>query len=398
MAEGTFAASYNALNQPEWFWSGNVNGGFMSFGYDPLGRCVKRWTGGAADPAANPATYFYYDGTSLIQEGSSASTISQVYMLGNHVDDIVADFAVANNQWTYHSADARGHGMFLTDGNGALAEQYEYDAFGYPHCYSVTNGWTTDLPYSSFGNRFLFTGREWLSELKLYDYRARLYNPELGRFMQPDPKEFAAGDYNLYRYCHNDPVNRTDPTGLRDWIWDEQKYIVGRSDLSANVRLGIDQLQQKIDSIQRAEAKEEGKKDSGKGDAGQTGQKRATIKRFELDHGIALNLGIYRSTSIYWLYLVRDGRGRPISNTHFDEKVTYSDSRHWYYSFRLEGGSETDRMGRMTDNYRQNFYWPDGKVTLTQTILNPALGEARFKTTMHADGSYTGDIQEATFH
>ena len=43
-----------------------------------------------------------------------------------------------------------------------------------------------------------------------------MYQPELGRFLQPDPKEFAAGDYNLYRYCHNDPVNRSDPFGLID--------------------------------------------------------------------------------------------------------------------------------------------------------------------------------------
>ena len=43
-----------------------------------------------------------------------------------------------------------------------------------------------------------------------------MYQPELGRFLQPDPKHFAAGDYNLYRYCHNDPVNRSDPTGLID--------------------------------------------------------------------------------------------------------------------------------------------------------------------------------------
>src|SRR3977135_1305950 len=40
-----------------------------------------------------------------------------------------------------------------------------------------------------------------------------MYPPELGRFLQPDPKEFAAGDYNLYRYCHNDPINKTDPFG-----------------------------------------------------------------------------------------------------------------------------------------------------------------------------------------
>ena len=62
--------------------------------------------------------------------------------------------------------------------------------------------------------RFLFTGREWLKDLKLYDYRNRMYQPELGRFLQPDPKHFTAGDYNLYRYCHNDPINRSDPMGL----------------------------------------------------------------------------------------------------------------------------------------------------------------------------------------
>jgi uncharacterized protein RhaS with RHS repeats len=71
--------------------------------------------------------------------------------------------------------------------------------------------------------------------MRVYDYRARLYQPELGRFLQPDPVEFAASDYNLYRYCHNDPVNRTDPTGLQDdtcqltscgkgdWDWDNGK-------------------------------------------------------------------------------------------------------------------------------------------------------------------------------
>jgi uncharacterized protein RhaS with RHS repeats len=61
--------------------------------------------------------------------------------------------------------------------------------------------------------------------LRIYDYRNRIYQPELGRFLQPDPKEFEAGDYNLYRYCHNDPVNSSDPMGL--WVdrtWDRLMY------------------------------------------------------------------------------------------------------------------------------------------------------------------------------
>jgi len=103
--------------------------------------------------------------------------------------------------------------MLLTDSSGNLVEQYEYDAFGQPYFFDTSGQSRTS---SGYGNRFLFTGREYLSDLKLYDFRNRMYQPEIGRFMQPDPKEFAAGDYNLYRYCHNDPVNRSDPTGLQD--------------------------------------------------------------------------------------------------------------------------------------------------------------------------------------
>ena len=110
-----------------------------------------------------------------------------------------------------HHYDARGHCILLTGPSGNVIEQYEYDAFGKPYFYNPGGG---VLNGSSYGNRFLFTGREWLSDLKLYDYRARMYQPELGRFLQPDPKQFAAGDYNLYRYCHNDPVNKSDPMGL----------------------------------------------------------------------------------------------------------------------------------------------------------------------------------------
>jgi RHS repeat-associated protein len=126
------------------------------------------------------------------------------------VDEMVAQITPGNN-WRYFQYDARGHCTLQTDGSGDIMEQYDYDAFGFPYFY---DRWGNTIGSSTWGNRFLFTGPEWISELRTYDFRNRMYQPELGRFMQPDPKQFAAGDYNLYRYCHNDPVNRSDPMGL----------------------------------------------------------------------------------------------------------------------------------------------------------------------------------------
>jgi RHS repeat-associated protein len=113
-----------------------------------------------------------------------------------------------------------------------LLEQYEYDAFGFPYFHSATGAKQGPQLY---GNRFLFAGREWLGELRLYDYRNRMYQPELGRFLQPDPKQFAAGDYNLYRYCHNDPVNKSDPLGLDPMVVDQETDRLAHDGLSLSL-------------------------------------------------------------------------------------------------------------------------------------------------------------------
>ncbi len=216
MAEGWVTASYNALNQPIAIWSPNMPAGaFTWFGYDPLGRCVKRWVSDSGDIYSNPATYFQYDGWNLLQEGMNAWGPARVYVHGNRVDEIVWSYNTFTGDQAFHHYDARGHCTLLTDNLGSILEQYEYDAFGEPYFYDSAGVATTvnGQAGSPFGNRFLFTGREWLSDLRLFDFRARMYQPELGRFLQPDPKQFAAGDYNFYRYCHNDPVNHLDPSG-----------------------------------------------------------------------------------------------------------------------------------------------------------------------------------------
>jgi RHS repeat-associated protein len=60
----------------------------------------------------------------------------------------------------------------------------------------------------------MFTGREYLAPVGIYDYRNRVYSATLGRFLQTDPIRFQAGDINIYRYVGNSPVNGTDPMGL----------------------------------------------------------------------------------------------------------------------------------------------------------------------------------------
>src|SRR6266545_2187644 len=103
-------------------------------------------------------------------------------------------------------------------------EWHKYDAFGAVRILAP-NG--TERATSLYKNRFLFTGREYAATFGFYEYRARAYNPTLGRFMSEDPKGFDAGDYNLFRYCHNDPLDLTDPMGLEvDAYLNEAQHLI----------------------------------------------------------------------------------------------------------------------------------------------------------------------------
>jgi hypothetical protein len=78
-----------------------------------------------------------------------------------------------------------------------------------------------------------------------YEYRARAYHAGLGRFMSEDPQLFDAGDYNLFRYCHNDPIDFTDPMGLlttQDLDWKRNQ----RQTLQVQYQQQINKLMRQI--------------------------------------------------------------------------------------------------------------------------------------------------------
>ena len=169
--------------------------------YDALGRCVKRTSTGVNAGTTN----YVYDGDKPILE-SGATSATNVYGVG--IDEIVLRTVGSINYYYYE--DHEGSITHVANGN-ALAEKYRYDAFGAPSIFSSTG---QPLNSSTINNRFLFTGREYTATFGIYEYRNRAYHPGLGRFMSEDPKGFAAGDYNLFRYVHNDPEDLTDPMGL----------------------------------------------------------------------------------------------------------------------------------------------------------------------------------------
>jgi RHS repeat-associated protein len=173
--------------------------------YDALRRLVKRSIDGS------PSRYYIYDGERIIFEYNINGTVVGRNVYGKGIDEILS--RTTGGTTYYYQQDHEGSVTHLTSATGTVLEKYLYDAFGATTFY---NGSGTEIGGTAYFNSFLFTGRRMLT-WDTYEYRARIYNMYLGRFMSEDPKLFDAGDYNLFRYCHNDPLDLTDPMGL-DYI------------------------------------------------------------------------------------------------------------------------------------------------------------------------------------
>jgi RHS repeat-associated protein len=168
-----------------------AGGASMTLTYDPLGR-LRQTVAGAS------TTQFLYDGDRLVAEYNASGTLLRRYAHGSGVDEPVIWYegsALTDRRWLHQ--DERGSIIAHSDGSGN-ATPYNYGPYG------EQAGWT--------GSRFKYTGQIMLPEVQLYHYKARVYDPVTGRFLQADPIGYK-DDVNLYAYVANNPLNATDATG-----------------------------------------------------------------------------------------------------------------------------------------------------------------------------------------
>ncbi|MBI3267730.1 MAG: hypothetical protein HYZ53_01815 [Planctomycetes bacterium] len=189
-----------------------------SFEYDVFGNRIWKEVDGSR-------TYFYHDGTRVLEDEDDQGNTLATYVHGNGIDELLsADRRQPDGSTArfYFHENALGSICLVTDAAGANVEKVDYGTYGVPHFFrwdtAASGGAGAWQPAATAptGNRFLFTGREYDAETGLYYYRARYLEASSGRFLSRDPIG-RAGDSlgNEFRFGQNSPDGYTDPLGLQ---------------------------------------------------------------------------------------------------------------------------------------------------------------------------------------
>jgi RHS repeat-associated protein len=201
-----------------------VNTRSVDYSYDDQNRLLSRvadldgWVG----PLQPTTEYYIHDGNQIVLRLDPDGDVTNRYLWGPNVDQLLADEQVSN-------PSSAGDVLWaLADNLGSVRDLVRFDDV--EGVESVVH-----RVYDSFGNvtketnavdvLFGFTGRQFDGATGLQNNLNRWYDASVGRWISEDPIGFAGGDANLYRYVANGATNFSDPLGL--WRWDDDWIELG---------------------------------------------------------------------------------------------------------------------------------------------------------------------------
>ncbi|MFK9002726.1 RHS repeat-associated core domain-containing protein [Pseudomonas pergaminensis] len=172
--------------------------------YDPLGRRIEKTQKNSAGYSLSTVR-FTWDGPQLIQEHSNNQTSLYLYSDGGYEPLARIDGIGFQQQVRYYHTDVNGMPEQLTDSAGALVWRASYRVWG-------NTLEEVREPFYIEEQNLRFQGQYLDRETGLHYNTFRFYDPDIGRFISPDPIGLAGG-INLYQYAPN-PQGYIDPLGL----------------------------------------------------------------------------------------------------------------------------------------------------------------------------------------
>jgi RHS repeat-associated protein len=224
--DGTRIYAYDALNRLTTVSStGTGTPQVAAYTDDALGRRIRKivTNSGITGTVANITYTYYYDNQQIVEELTTDNSTLRQFVWGQYIDELtqLKTYGSTGTQplaaGTYYPLqDMLYRTTATTDSSASVVEAYDYDAYGNTLMYSGpgTDGlWFTndDVATAQPACEFLFTGRQYDPETQIYFYRARYYDPRLGRFTTRDPSDEQG--LNSYEFVVCNPVRFIDSSG-----------------------------------------------------------------------------------------------------------------------------------------------------------------------------------------
>ena len=205
------------------------------YDYDARNRRIRKVVsnGGLSGSIPNDTTDFVYNSDwQCVEERDGSNDPTKQYVWGIYIDELIQQRNAPHGTPAdyYPLQDLLYRTTALTDDSGDIIEAYDCDAYGNTLIFEVpgtaSNWWADDAQQTDQPTcDFIFTGRRYDAESKLYQYRHRYYDPDLGRF-------FGRGSHfpiepATYQYVQSSPLDSKDPFGLREFLDAEGKVWVG---------------------------------------------------------------------------------------------------------------------------------------------------------------------------